>query len=114
MCLEDTTLLPSASVVREVLSDREGYITSMDAEMIGSASMILGAGRKTKDDIIDHGAGIIINAKTGDFVKAGDVLCTLRTNRRDSLAEAEKLYLSAISTGEDKPAPKPLIYKTVR
>lgn len=114
MCLEDTSLLPSASVIHEVLSDREGYITAMDAEMIGSASMILGAGRKTKDDVIDHGAGIIINAKTGDFVKAGDVLCTLRTNRRDSLAEAEKLYLSAISTGEDKPAPKPLIYKTVR
>ena len=114
MCLEDTSLLPSASVIHEVLSDREGYITAMDAEMIGSASMILGAGRKTKDDVIDHGAGIIINAKTGDFVKAGDVLCTLCTNRKHTLADSEKLYLSAISTGDEKPAPKPLIYKTVR
>ena len=76
--------------------------------------MILGAGRKTKDDVMDHGAGIIINAKTGDFVKAGDVLCTLCTNRKHTLADSEKLYLSAISTGDEKPAPKPLIYKTVR
>lgn len=112
--LDNTSLLPAASIINEVRSSREGYITAMDAEIIGTASMILGAGRKAKDDVIDHGAGIIIKAKVGDYVRIGDVLCVLHTNRAETVAEAAGKYLSAISTGDEKPIIKPLIYKTIR
>lgn len=112
--LEDTSRLPSCAVTHDVLCLKDGFITAMDAEKIGVASMILGAGRKTKDDVIDHGAGIIVKAKVGDCVKAGDVLCTLYTRGEDLIAPAEEKYLSAITTGDERPAKKPLIYKTVR
>jgi len=113
-CIEDTSKLPRASVMHEVRSPFEGYITKMDAEQIGTSSMILGAGRKTKDDKIDHSAGIIISAKVGDFVGKGDLLCTLFTNDTSLVAEAEAKYISALSAGDEKPAKNPLIHKIVR
>ncbi|MCD8194793.1 MAG: pyrimidine-nucleoside phosphorylase [Coprobacillus sp.] len=67
----------------EVRSDKEGYIKRINALAIGEASMKLGAGRETLDDLIDMSAGIILDKKVGDKVSKGDLLCTIYTNKED-------------------------------
>ena len=111
--IENTELLPSAEFKSEVLSPYDGYICRMDAEKIGSASVILGAGREKKEDTIDFGAGIVLHKKTGDFCKKGESLATLYTNKADTLKSAEKCFLEAISFGDKEPEKNELIYKVV-
>ena len=87
----------------------DGYITHMDSEKIGLTAVLLGAGREKKDDDINHAAGIIIAAKTGDFVKRGELLATLFADDESRLDGAESRYLSAVSIGDKKPAEQPMI-----
>lgn len=113
-CLDDPSKLPTCPFSYKVKSPFKGYITSMNAEKIGIASMMLGAGRKTKDDTIDYGAGIVIGPKVGDFVEVGDTLCTLYSSNEMLFEASADKYLSALSAGDEKPEKKPLIYKVIR
>lgn len=70
-------------------------IKALNAEIIGKASCILGAGREKKDDKIDMSAGIILNKKIGDKVKAGDILAYIHTNRKDKIKEVQKQIINA-------------------
>ena len=111
--IEDTSLLPRAKFGFDVLSDADGYITEMNAEEIGKASVMLGAGRASKEDKIDYAAGIVINKKVGDEVKKGDLIATLYYNN-GSPDNAAKCYLSALKIeSAQKPTP-PLIHKVIR
>ena len=111
--IEDTSLLPRAKFGFEVLSDADGYITEMNAEEIGKASVMLGAGRASKEDKIDYAAGIVIHKKVGDEVKKGDLIATLYYNN-GSPDNAAKCYLSALKIeSAQKPTP-PLIHKVIR
>ena len=85
----------------------------MNAEKIGIASVMLGAGRESKEDTIDLSAGIVMNKKVGDRVTKGDLLATLYYNDL-SPEKARDCYLSALSFSSGKPTEKPLIYKTIR
>ena len=111
--IDNPDLFPKAEAVHDVLCERDGYITKMNAEMIGSSSVILGAGRVKKDDTVDHSAGIILRKKTGDKVQKGDVLATLYTNKRESITSAEELFLKAITVNDEKIEECPLIYKII-
>ena len=111
--LDDVSLFPAAAHVKDVVSPSSGYIVSTDAEKIGEASVKLGAGRASKEDPIDHAAGILIKKKTGDRTEAGDVICTLLTNDPSALTVAEEEVLSAVGIGEDSPETGPLIYGIV-
>ena len=86
----------------------------MNAEEIGVASVILGAGREKKEDAIDFSAGIVLNKKTGNKVAKGDIIATLYTNNKDSLKTAKEKFLSAIEYSNEKPIEIPLIYEIVR
>ena len=112
--IEDVSLFKKSKYSAEVLSKEDGYILSMNAEAIGNASIVLGAGRAYKEDTIDHSAGIIISKTKGDRVKRGDVLCTLYSDRQDSLDPAAEHYLSAIRITKEKPQQNPLVYTTVK
>lgn len=112
--LEDPTLFPQAAHRLEVNSEREGYITAMDAASIGIAGVMLGAGRVTKEDSIDHSAGIRIHRKVGDKVSKGEPLCTLYTNDAPKLEQAAATYRAAVTIGGEKPASQPLIYKVIQ
>ncbi len=112
--LEDTGTFPKTKYALDVVCEKDGYITQMDAEGIGIASVMLGAGRATKDDDIDYAAGIILAKKTGDKVCKGDVLCTLYTNKQGSEIGAAQRYLESITIGDTHVARKPLVYKIVR
>ena len=85
----------------------------MNAEIIGSASVILGAGREKKDDTIDYTAGIILNKKTGDYVSEGEIIATLFTNDKARLSPAGTMLLSALVFCDTPPRKSPLIYKTI-
>lgn len=110
----DPHLLPEASIKHEVKATESGYITKMNAEEIGIASVVLGAGRETKDSPIDHAAGIVLTKKYGDRVEAGDTLAIIHTNKKEAIAQSEREFLHAITIGAEKPEEEKLIYKIVR
>ena len=110
---ENPDLFPTAKYEHSITADRCGYITHMNAEKIGLASVKLGAGRITKDDIIDFTAGIKLIKKTGDKIKCGETIAILYTNNEEAIAAAEEEFLSGVETGDTPPAWEPLIYKTV-
>ena len=112
--LDDVSLLPQAAVQYELKALQAGYIHHMDAQKIGESSAILGAGRKTKDDAIDFAAGIVLKEKTGAKVEQGQTLAVLHTNRPETLADAERVFLEAIRWGTDAPEAQPLIYGIVK
>ena len=112
--IENTSLFPKSAFEYEVTSDCDGFITSMDTEGIGVASVILGAGRMKKDEKIDYSAGLVINKKTGDKVSKGDTLCTLYTNDENAIEQAKKRYLSSLTFGQNKKEAEPLIYEVIK
>lgn len=116
-CLDDTKRFAEVHPVSHIvpiLSPTDGYITSMDAAEIGTAAMILGAGRSTKEESIDYGAGLTIEAKTGDRVEKGMTLGYLYTNREDAVKPAEERYLAALTFGSEAPQKTELIQGIVR
>jgi thymidine phosphorylase len=107
---EDTALLPAASVTELITAPEDGYLVSMQAEAVGRAAMILGAGRKTKEDAIDHGAGIELLCQVGDRVTKGMPLAKFYTSRIETLSEATSCFLSALTIDSAPPEEKPLIH----
>lgn len=86
---------------KEILSPQSGYMMEMNALDIGRAAMRLGAGRETKDDVIDLKVGVDLHKKIGDYVKKGDTLATLYIGDK-GVNEAEKLILDALVIGDKK------------
>ena len=116
-CLDDTGRFAEIHPVKHVvpiICPSDGFITSMDAAEIGTAAMILGAGRSTKEDIIDYGAGLTICAKTGDRVEKGTVLGYMYTNSEDALTPASDRYIGALAFGGEAPPKTELILGIVR
>lgn len=112
--IEDPSKLPSANSCYAVQAPTDGYIGSMNAEKIGEAAMVLGAGRASKEDAIDYGAGIVLKAKTGDPVKAGQTLAVLYTNDPDKISDSASRFLEGVRITPEKPDLKPLIYEVIR
>lgn len=103
---------PQAKYSHVVTAEQSGYIVGVDTESYGVASLLLGAGRNTKEDVIDMSAGIYLQAKTGDFVKAGEPIATLYSSKNDFVA-AEARLLSATTISEKAPINQPLILDIV-
>ncbi len=93
--------------------DEEVYVENVDALMIGEAAMVLGAGRATKEEMIDHSVGIIINKKVGDCIKNGDIIATIYTNGKNT-NRAIKMVLDSIIISKEKTNSLPLIIKTIK
>ncbi|MCD4712403.1 MAG: pyrimidine-nucleoside phosphorylase [Clostridiales bacterium] len=104
--------LPQAALHIEVKSEFEGYVSGFDAEKVGIAAMMLGAGRRKKEDKIDYSAGITLKKKIGDHVNMGDVLCILHTND-EKTTEAEKTVRSAFFFSSVAPEPIQYIYDII-
>lgn len=93
-----------------VKAPRSGFVASMDAERCGIASVLLKAGRSKKGDAIDPMAGILLQKKTGDFVKQGEVLAEIYASDPALFPGAARELLEAYSFGDEKPEKKPLIF----
>lgn len=111
--IDDLSLLPQAKVAHEVKAPKAGYIGAMDAQKIGSVCVMLGAGRKKKDDEIDHSAGIVLKARRGDRVDAGDTVAVLYTSSDALAREAEEMFLSAVEITDSAADERPLIFDIV-
>ncbi len=107
--IDDTSKFIEASVCIEYKAEKSGYINKIDAQKIGRASVLLGAGREKKDDAIDFGAGIYLCKKTGDEIREGDTVARLYTNKNEYADSA----LAVIKEAFDYSQEKPYIGKTV-
>lgn len=111
--IKDLDKFEKATIVKEVKAEEEGTIHHMNTEGIGTASVILGAGRQTKEDIIDFAAGIELVAKTGDKVAKGDTLAVLYTNDESSIDSAYKMMLDSYTINQEDIDLKPLVLARV-
>lgn len=111
--IEDKDLLKISSISYEVKANEEGYVYELDAEKVGISSLLAGAGRETKDDEIDYGAGIVLSKKIGDYIHIGDVLATIYTSDKDKIQDSEKMLLSAYTIKKEKPIREDIIYKII-
>lgn len=111
--LDNPGLFPKAPFTRKVCAPDSGYITHMDTEACGMASVALGAGRESKGDDIDHSAGIMLLCKTGGKIGRGEPLAELYTSKEEALPEAEAMLLGAISIASEEPPVSKLIYARV-
>lgn len=109
--VEDYSLMPQASITKDVKATESGYITEITADDIGVAAMKLGAGRETQESVIDLAAGLMLHKKVDDYVEKGDVIVTLYANFEDT-AEAEKMIQQAYHYGKEKVEPV-LIHKVI-
>ena len=112
---DDASLLPGARTQREVRADRAGVLARVETEQVGVAGMLLGAGRRSVADRIDHGVGLTVHVRVGDRLAPGDPLATLHVNDEAAAAAAEETLRAAfvINDGEAVQAP-PLIHEVLR
>lgn len=110
--LDDYGLFAQPKASYELLAEQDGYIVANDAEKIGSASVLLGAGRLKKGDPIDFSAGIVLHKKRGDFVRKGESLATFYGEPERFAAAAEE-YRSGLVYGDAVPEQEPLVYALV-
>lgn len=103
------SLLPQATIVQPILSEKEGYITHIECDEIGICSLILGGGRETKESEIDLAVGLILEKKVGDYVKKGDVLAYLHANDAEKAKVATDRFLKAYHISDEKTEVRPLI-----
>ncbi|EGQ2933974.1 pyrimidine-nucleoside phosphorylase [Staphylococcus pseudintermedius] len=90
--VDEPSKLPTAQYQFELLAKRSGVVSEMIANEIGIASMMLGAGRQTKEDVIDLAVGLVLNKKVGDRVEEGESLLTIYANSEDVEQVKQKLY----------------------
>lgn len=101
--------LPTAQYQIPLLAKEDGYVKELIADEIGTAAMMLGAGRATKDSVIDLAVGLVLHKKVGDHVKKGEPILTIHSNKEDIESVKELLYRS-IEISSDKVEAPPLIY----
>jgi pyrimidine-nucleoside phosphorylase len=111
--IDDSSLLPSAKFSVTVCSDADGYVGRIAAHDIGLASQRAGAGRETKDDVIDLSAGVILHRKVGDPVRVGETLAVIYGNDEAKLNVAAELAKAAFYVASDKPEPAPLVHAVI-
>lgn len=110
--VDNVAMLPAAQFKEDVYAPESGYIKSIAAEKLGLVSMHLGGGRKTKEDVIDLGVGIVLYKKVGDQVQKGDRLATVHSSSYDSGVAACSEVLDAYEI-VDTPFEKPQLIKDI-
>ena len=111
--LDKFELLPNATGAREITSPRAGFVSAINAEDVGRAAAIIGAGRESKDDAIDPAVGVILEVKVGEKVEAGSVLCRLYYTGEGRLEEAAEVIEDAFRISSHPPEERELILEVV-
>ncbi|MGH2997552.1 MAG: thymidine phosphorylase, partial [Gaiellaceae bacterium] len=109
----DLEALPQAPVVREVAAERNGYVARIGAVRVGMAALHLGAGRRTKEDPIDYGVGVVCRRKRGDRVAAGEPLAEIHARDAASAAEAVAEVAGAFELANEPPPLRPIVLDVV-
>ncbi|MBI9051026.1 MAG: thymidine phosphorylase [Anaerolineaceae bacterium] len=111
--IEDLSLLPTATFISSLNSQETGWVSEVNARIVGETSVMLGAGRQKKTDSIDHAVGIMVHIKVGDEVKQGDALFTIHANRNETLQEAMRMLTMAVKISDRAVEPLPLFYGVI-
>lgn len=106
---DDYSILPQSRHQVPFTADQDGYISKIDAHEVGMTAIDIGAGRRKKEDAIDHSAGFVFSKKVGDKVNKGDIILTIHTNNPGSIAGAKQRLANTISIGKSKPERNPMI-----
>jgi pyrimidine-nucleoside phosphorylase len=111
--VDDPSRLPAAPHREAVAAERGGYVVALDAEAIGRAAMVLGAGRDRVEDAIDPAVGVVVRVRAGDVVRPGDALVELHYRDAGKLAAARELIRDGCITADGPPAAGPLVLEVV-
>lgn len=111
--IDNPDLLPQAEKRIEVVAEKAGYIHKIKAEEIGLSAMLLGAGRETKQSIIDLAVGIVLDKKVGEYVQCGETLATLHVNNQINVEDVKNRVLNAYRIEDEKAEKRKLIYGVV-
>ncbi|MCR4893604.1 MAG: pyrimidine-nucleoside phosphorylase [Eubacteriales bacterium] len=106
-------LLPVAPLSMDVLSPADGYVSSISCADVGMASLLTGAGRETKDDVLDLSAGLIVHRKVGDRVRKGDAIATVYSSDEKKLESAVAKLLDAYEFSQEETEPLRLIHEII-
>lgn len=109
----DYSLLPTAKYHKEVVLHEAGYVKAIEAESVGKAALVLGAGRETKESVIDLGVGIVIHKKIADEVKQGESVATIYYNDEQKCIAAEAILKQAYALSSEKVTELPLVYEII-
>jgi thymidine phosphorylase len=96
-----------------VYPEYEGYICGMNAEGIGTAAQMIGAGREKKEDTIDHAVGLIMHKRLGDAVSMNEPICTFYVNDETRLDDAVALLKKSVSISGEQPVRTPMVYEVI-
>jgi pyrimidine-nucleoside phosphorylase len=106
--------LPQASLVDEIAAERDGYLSAINARVVGETAVDLGAGRQKKGDPIDHAVGIMVHRKVGDQVSAGAPIFTVHANDQAKADAARADLLGALAWSNQEVEPLPHSYGVVK
>lgn len=111
--VEDPDKLPQANHHISLTADQSGFVEKIDAESVGIAAMLLGAGRRTKEDIIDHSVGITLRKKVGDQIEPGDIIAVLNS-QSTNVEDSESTLRNAFTIGKNNVGPLTMIYDVIQ
>ncbi len=111
--LENTDMFEKSKYIIPIKAEESGYVRELNAEEIGKLSCFLGAGRVRKEDVINQNAGIILNKKVGDEVKALDILAYICTDDEEKINEAQNRILQIYKIGKNQIAKSPIIIEVI-
>ena len=111
--LDDYRRLPTARLRRVIGAPRDGYLTALDAGLVGRSTVALGAGRDRVDQAIDHAVGAVVHARPGDALRRGDPIIELHYQRPEDAAQATRLVEQAVVIDATPPPPEPVLIDRV-
>ena len=111
--LEKIDLLCQVRRKVPVYPDRDGFICEMNAEGIGTAAQMIGAGREKKEDEIDHAVGLIMHKRLGDAVNMSEPICTFYINDETRLDDAVALLKKSVCISGERPEKTPMVYEVI-
>jgi pyrimidine-nucleoside phosphorylase/thymidine phosphorylase len=112
--LDDPNKLPRAKYTHDVNSPKDGYVTAMDCEAVGTACVVLGGGREKKEDAVDPAVGIVLHHKVGDRIAAGEPIFTVHHNSEDRGIRAQEMLQRSYHIAEAPPQMRPLVHRVIR
>jgi pyrimidine-nucleoside phosphorylase len=111
--VDDPKRLPQAKYSMTVASPKDGYLTSLQCEQVGTACVVLGGGRERKEDSVDPAVGIVLHRKVGDTVSAGEPLATIYYNAEARATRARQLLEESYQVAGSPPQKRPLIHRVI-
>ena len=111
--VDEPERLPASAVVTQLIAQRSGWLSQVNARLVGETSVLMGAGRERKGDAIDHGVGILVHKKVGDWVEIGQPIFSLHARTHPEAEQAAAALLHSLAWSDSPIAALPLFYGVI-